>query len=280
MTSTGTQYRLPDSPLHYAVTASLSPDGTRLLFVQDGHSTIRDLTGTATLDLGAFSDNDYTFAAFWSGDSSRLAFPSGSGIDVVTVTTGQRAALHAPANQDAKLCGVRASGDVLVCSQDRVPFRAGVFVLDGRTGAVKSQRVVNVKAQLTAAEQHGDQINTSVYDTVFPLADGDAFLLRLNPYDPVHGVTNGGDLLLVDMATGNIRRLPLPEQKSATPGRSPAELPSPPSIAGTSWRRCTTASTWPTPDRPAPPGTPSTRTWCTALSTSIRPPATGRSSSP
>jgi hypothetical protein len=216
VTTSGAQYRLPAGTRPYGTQASLSPDGTQLLLADhDGTLTVRDLTGFAALEVGTLPapGDDHRFQAFWSGDSSRLAFPQGSKIIVVTVATGHQTVLHLPAGKNTELCGVRASGEVLVCSQDTVPFQAGVFVLDGQTSAITTQRVVNLKSQLTAAEQQGDQTAASIYHTVFPLADGNSFLVRLNPYDSVDRVTNGGDLLLVDIATGNIRRLPLPEQK-------------------------------------------------------------------
>jgi hypothetical protein len=216
VTTSGAQYRLPDGPDPYSFMGSLSPDGTRLLYAQpDGHITMRDLTGFVTLDVGTLPDPGewWRFKAYWSGDGSRLAVPQGSAIVVVTVATGRRTIVHPPADEKTRLCGVRSSGDVLVCSDDPVPMQAGVFVLDGQTSTVKTQRVVNLKNQLTEAEQKGDQINPSVYVTVSFLTDGNSFLVQLVKYDNTWHVTFGGDLMLVDIATGNVRRLPLPEMK-------------------------------------------------------------------
>jgi hypothetical protein len=127
----GRQYRVNALSVH-----GISPDGRWLLTLQRSQGTwvLRDLTGTGRQEF----EGDTTFSATWSPDSQRLVVQTSrrSGATyMVDLTTGARSTVPLDPARAGRVCAVRNSGQLVLCSSEEVPF-AGLRLADGTTGAV------------------------------------------------------------------------------------------------------------------------------------------------
>ena len=159
---------------------SLSPDGRWLLSVADRRVVLRDLTGTATLDLFALPDGEINTA--WSADSRTFAIQpltsEGTTI-VVDLDTLRPHRIAIP----FRLCGAQDSGTLLGCSSERAPV--SLTLLDAATGAPGPTVIADLSSELTQAEHQADlTVNYAAEGVVATLAGGGAVAVRTSVYNP------------------------------------------------------------------------------------------------
>jgi len=219
----GSQYRLPDP-----APRSLSPDGRWLLSVRDQRLTLRDLTGTEVLDVGAYYGAG-PFAAVWSTDGAGLVVqlrnaPPFTEATVVDLDAGRSSTVPLTRLSGTAVCDRQGNGDLVLCSGRFDRRELATWVVDGITGQLRSLRTLDLSDALEPAERRGEEVAGQLGDWQLVLADGATLALRAHDYVPDQGVTTPGDLLLFDIATGRfVRRIDLPAQaveNVAEPGGS------------------------------------------------------------
>ena len=185
----------------------LSPDGRWLLSVVDNRVMLRDLTGTATLDLFALPDRRVNAA--WSPDSHTVAVQPMTSQGTTMVVDLDSLRSH-QITMPIRLCGAQDTGKLLGCSTMGEPV--SVTLVDAATGERGRTVAADLSSVLTPAEQQAVSINPpSTGAEMEPVSGGEVMAVRTNVYHPEAGVTVPGDLLLFDVATGRfLRRIALP----------------------------------------------------------------------
>lgn len=233
LTTDGVQYRLPGQ-------SSLSPDGRWLLSMSQNKLLLRDLLGTDVRDLRVNGGADPgSSVAVWAADSSRLVVgpaPSagcqtvdadqncmpGADATVVELDTGDQHTVALQQYHDARVCGVRTSGDLVVCGAEGT-FPIDIWVVDGGSGKERSHVSVGLSSALTGAERRAITVaGLPSLRWQGMLADGSAMVAQTMTYVESQGVTGPADLVLIDLSSGELtRRFDLPPQAVGTAIKSP-----------------------------------------------------------
>lgn len=211
---------------------TLSPDGRWLGEERDGRYVLRDLTGDRRFEL----DRSLSPVG-WSPGGQWLLFDDHRGDDLpsvrVDLSTGDRLPVVAGDPDRWRPVGVLDSGDVLVnrfWDTNGPVRRFEARIVDPRDGVTRSGIQVDLGPYLEPGEQR-------TWDTPLLSPDGRTVAVSVvrNP-DPGTEGTPGleagpGHLLVIDLASGQVRRTVLPYTRGA--GGTVSATPIPP--AGTRW---------------------------------------------
>jgi hypothetical protein len=179
----------------------LSPNGRWVVVLRGERLTLRDLTGTATRDLGPQGE---VSVAAWSPDSRWMAMRSAPAQRVTTVidlATGQAAAtLPGGTFGNASVCGLRDSTYVVLCRSDG--SKADLWIVDPTTGRELSHSTVPIPdppgvTTISRSSQLMPDLHTQA---------------RWTTYQTDQGLRLSGDAVLFDLdqPTAPVRRHPLP----------------------------------------------------------------------
>ncbi|MFI5916567.1 TolB family protein [Dactylosporangium sp. NPDC051541] len=193
----------------------ISPDGRWLLVLRSpgGPWVLRDLTGAERQEF----EGDTTFSASWSPDSRRLVVQTSrrSGVTyMVDLTNGTRSTVPLDPARAGRVCAVRNSGQLVLCSSEEVPF-SGLRLADGTSGAVVREITVaalGLRPTDTMAEGRGiPRLDIDDHTVFIPVHDS------AGPDDTPATAPAGHDrnVLLAgfDLETGQLtQRYPLPDR--------------------------------------------------------------------
>ncbi|GAA3199553.1 TolB family protein [Dactylosporangium siamense] len=210
LTADGRQYRVNALSVQ-----GISPDGRWLLVLRSsqGPWVLRDLTGTGRQEF----EGDTTFSASWSPDSRRLVVQTSrrSGVTyLVDLTTGARSTVPLDPARAGRVCAVRNSGQLVLCSSEEVPF-SGLRLADGTTGAVVREITVAAlglaPTETMAAGRGIPRLDIDDHTVFIPVHDS------AGPDDTPASAPAGHDRNVVlagfDLDTGRLtQRYPLPDR--------------------------------------------------------------------
>jgi hypothetical protein len=181
----------------------LSPNGRWVVVMRGERLTLRDLTGTATRDLGLQGE---VSVAAWSPDSRWMATRSGPAQRVTTVidlATGQAAAtMPAGSFGNASVCGLRDSTYLVLCRSDGSTAVSDLWVVDPTTGRELSHSTVPIPDPPGAtAISRSSQLMPDLHSQA-----------RWTTYKTDQGLRMSGDAVLFDLdqPAAPVRRHPLP----------------------------------------------------------------------
>jgi hypothetical protein len=212
---------------------AISPDGRWLVFLRGDRLALHDLTTAAERDLGP---DEGTWVGGWSPNNRWLALQVRDSADAAQITTSvldlesfRRIALPPGRYQDAAVCGLGNTGELMLCAADSRSTRFRLWRVDGSTGQESRQdgrtaAVVDPSAAMTDTERRADWVSPpGVGWSGLLLHDGRTLVVRTNTYRADRGLTLPGDLIAVDVDNPRAtpRRYELP---AATLGK---EYPNP-----------------------------------------------------